>query len=565
MGGSRSFFLESKFFQLVVEEGGQFFLLRIFERSRYFMKSVFMGKNGAQWLMKSIEQIVVGISPKNFYTFREGDLAYTLQWISNSFGMFLLLTKFKVGGSRRSIFIPEGRAKNGWRVFGLELRKLLEPEKYVNGGSGFLKFVAQHHKVNSGVQPFKTFADMVRGPQVQVKGWYQPKLVSAHVKRKMLLEDNNKEKQNLVFEQRLVSTSGPTTLGGGEVGSRCINEEFEFGETDTVKKKRRSLLKIHSNWNKHAYGKERELRQPDWTKGGLSIEVNEEGIKRVAWSSDKDGLRYPIWVNRSQREQVVGPSRSRVYHKRRGFKSLKWVTQGEKPIVGLGSNCDIRGPEKLVLDLGPKGNTCMGFPNIPELTNPIRLEVVESSSLADPRPNTHKARDSAMVVSSKTQHDGFAAQNERSTEPTMEVGSTEPPTPNETGLAKPVVMSRSDDDERSLSVNQVHVVSPVGAAQTEAEGVLSTHRHWVSLVEVSGCTESLLKMGFRFSSNRNSILGFNMLSGGLISEDKRLVILEFVPRLVGPSCPNLFLEFLRAGSKGFEVLGQEVNSFSSNF
>ena len=113
MGGFCSFFLESKFFQLVVEEGGQFFSLRIFERSRYFMKSVFMGKNGAQWLMRSIEQIVVGISPKNFYTFREGDLAYTLQWSFNSFGMFLLLTEFKVDGSRRSIFIPEGGDKNG--------------------------------------------------------------------------------------------------------------------------------------------------------------------------------------------------------------------------------------------------------------------------------------------------------------------------------------------------------------------------------------------------------------------------------------------------------------------
>ena len=51
MGGVRSFFTESKFFQLVVEEGGQFFSLKIFERSRYFMKSVFMGKNVAQWLM----------------------------------------------------------------------------------------------------------------------------------------------------------------------------------------------------------------------------------------------------------------------------------------------------------------------------------------------------------------------------------------------------------------------------------------------------------------------------------------------------------------------------------
>ena len=127
------------------------------------MKSVFMGKNVAQWLMKSIEQIVVGFSPKYFYTFREGDLAYTLQQSSNSFGLFLLLTEFKVGGSMRSIIILVGRAKNGWRVFGSKLRKILEPENYVNGGTGQLKFVAQFHKDRSGVQPFKSFADMVRG------------------------------------------------------------------------------------------------------------------------------------------------------------------------------------------------------------------------------------------------------------------------------------------------------------------------------------------------------------------------------------------------------------------
>ena len=136
MGGVRSFFIESKLFQLVVEEGGRYFSLRIFERSRYFMKSVFMGKNVAQWLMKRLEQIVVGSSQKYFFSFREGDSAYTLQRSSNSFGLFLLLSELKVGGSRRSIIIPVGRAKIGWRVFGLELRKLLEPENYVNGGMG---------------------------------------------------------------------------------------------------------------------------------------------------------------------------------------------------------------------------------------------------------------------------------------------------------------------------------------------------------------------------------------------------------------------------------------------
>ena len=134
MGGVRSFFIESKLFQ--VEEGGRNFSLRIFEWSRYFMKSIFMGKKVAHWLMKSLEQLVVGISPKYFYSFREGDSAYALQRSSNSFGLFLLLTKLKVGRSRRSIIIPVGRAKNGWRVFGLELRKMLELENYVNGVNG---------------------------------------------------------------------------------------------------------------------------------------------------------------------------------------------------------------------------------------------------------------------------------------------------------------------------------------------------------------------------------------------------------------------------------------------
>ena len=50
--------------------------------------------------------------------------------------------------------------------FGLELRKMLEPKNYVNGGTGQLKLVAQLHKDSSGVQPFKSFADTMRGHQV---------------------------------------------------------------------------------------------------------------------------------------------------------------------------------------------------------------------------------------------------------------------------------------------------------------------------------------------------------------------------------------------------------------
>lgn len=58
------------------------------------------------------------------------------------FGQFFKVEGFR---SRRSIIILEARARNGWRMFGLELRKMLEAEadQYVVGGSGHSKFVAQ--------------------------------------------------------------------------------------------------------------------------------------------------------------------------------------------------------------------------------------------------------------------------------------------------------------------------------------------------------------------------------------------------------------------------------------
>ena len=57
------FYIESKLFQLVVEEGGSFFSLKIFERGIYFMQSVFMGKSTAIW--HNLEHIVRS-TPSNF-------------------------------------------------------------------------------------------------------------------------------------------------------------------------------------------------------------------------------------------------------------------------------------------------------------------------------------------------------------------------------------------------------------------------------------------------------------------------------------------------------------------
>ena len=142
-GGVRSFFIEPKFFQFILEEGGRYYRLQIFERGKFFMRSVFMGKHAAQWLMSNLEHLVVGVNPKHFFSLREGDTAFTLQRSSNSAGQFLLLTELKAGGSRRSVILPEGKERNGWRAFGLELRKVLNPSLYAVDGRDLLKFIPQ--------------------------------------------------------------------------------------------------------------------------------------------------------------------------------------------------------------------------------------------------------------------------------------------------------------------------------------------------------------------------------------------------------------------------------------
>ena len=59
MGGIQSLFIESNLIQLALEEGGSFFVSRIFKHGKHFMRSVFMGKKAPQWLMAKIEIIVI--------------------------------------------------------------------------------------------------------------------------------------------------------------------------------------------------------------------------------------------------------------------------------------------------------------------------------------------------------------------------------------------------------------------------------------------------------------------------------------------------------------------------
>ena len=181
MGGVRSFFIESKFFQLILEEGGRYYRLQIFERGKFFMRSVFMGKSAAQWLMSNLEHLVVGVNPKQFFTLREGDIAFTLQRSSNSSGQFLLLTELKAGGSRRTIILPVGKERNGWRVFGLELRRLLNPSHYAVESNGLPKFIPQLRRNNLEAQNHGTYAEVVQGFHGRTenrKEPYQPRVTA---------------------------------------------------------------------------------------------------------------------------------------------------------------------------------------------------------------------------------------------------------------------------------------------------------------------------------------------------------------------------------------------------
>ena len=127
--------------------------------------------------MSNLEHLVVGVSPKQFFTLREGDTAFTLQRSSNS--------SDQAGGSRRSIILPEGKERYGWRAFGLELRKLLNPSLYAVGGNGLPKFISQVRRYNLKAQHSRTFAEIVQGFHGTIEDRKKPKQLQVTAKGKI--------------------------------------------------------------------------------------------------------------------------------------------------------------------------------------------------------------------------------------------------------------------------------------------------------------------------------------------------------------------------------------------
>ena len=128
MGGSTFVFIESKTFEFAIEEGGSFFLLRIYERGRNSLRSICMGKESAKRILFHIEELISKQKSGQFArTVREGDRVLILQLGSNAHGTFLLFSELDNGCRRGSIVIPEGKSGFGWRGFGTHLRKTILP------------------------------------------------------------------------------------------------------------------------------------------------------------------------------------------------------------------------------------------------------------------------------------------------------------------------------------------------------------------------------------------------------------------------------------------------------
>ena len=156
------------------------------------------------------------VNPKKFFTFREGGTAYTLQQGSNSFGQYLSVTKLKVGGLRRTIIVPAGKLQQGWKTFGIELRRRLEPSQYALGG---LKFVPHKSKQIPMYHAARSFVEAVKAPmQARSKPAQQP-FIKEKVKDGVVEKIMEFSREN----DTQAGSFSPAAMGDGEGGEGVIN------------------------------------------------------------------------------------------------------------------------------------------------------------------------------------------------------------------------------------------------------------------------------------------------------------------------------------------------------
>jgi hypothetical protein len=116
--GTSKFFIESKYFEFILESGGSFFMLRVVERDKGYYQLIILGRNEAFWLLLTTDD---GSRLENNLGYlrksREPQRTLWGQRCSNFLGRYLAIKELNCGGRGRSILILEGKNSWGWGGF----------------------------------------------------------------------------------------------------------------------------------------------------------------------------------------------------------------------------------------------------------------------------------------------------------------------------------------------------------------------------------------------------------------------------------------------------------------
>nr|POE65756.1 hypothetical protein CFP56_45881 [Quercus suber]POF23559.1 hypothetical protein CFP56_50154 [Quercus suber] len=251
----------------------------------------------------------MGVNPKQFFTFREGGTAYTFQGGSNSFGQYLSVTELKVDGLRRTIIIPAGKFQQGWKTFGIELRRRLEPSQYALGG---LKFVPYKSKQIPKYHAARSFVEAVKAPmQARLKPAQQPFI---------------KEKAKDGVVEKIMELPRDNDTG----------RKFSPG----------------------SHGKSH------WLGRGLIVDVNEFGKRRVSWDGVKRGKQASKWVAtgsiKDQNTKLgLGPSNQNAQGSQLGSKNTVLGLGLSSPSSFEAGGSSFSGPPVLE----PSDQRCLSIPS----------------------------------------------------------------------------------------------------------------------------------------------------------------------------------------------------------
>ena len=158
---------------------------------------------------------------------------------------------------RRSIIIPASKAQQGWRAFGIELRRMLEPSHYALGGPKALPYKS---KLGSKIHHSRSFVETVKASVQVRKHLHQP---SIRETEKIQVVENKMQPPRdeagiqVVHVEALVVTTKPISVGGVEGSHRGINGDAKIKENIPEQNKFRLN---NLNLKEDDSGRERQIR-----------------------------------------------------------------------------------------------------------------------------------------------------------------------------------------------------------------------------------------------------------------------------------------------------------------